>query len=148
MKIILIDNVERIGKVGQVLTVKDGFARNYLLPKKLAVIANAANLKKAEHFIADAKAKADRKNEEYRQLASKIAELEATFTRRAEEDGKLFGSVSETDIVAYLAENNVPCQKTQVELEKHIKNTGTFEVKIAFTHEISASLKVNVVPGE
>jgi len=148
MKIILIQTVDRIGVVGQVLTVKDGFARNYLLPKKIAIIATPANLKRVESIKADEKAKADKRNEEYRQLAAKISALEATFTRLAEEDGKLFGSVSENDIVQYLSEQGISCQKNQIELDKHIKTTGSFEVKISFTSEISGTLKVNVVHGE
>ena len=144
MKVILTETLEKVGKVGQVINVKDGFARNYLLPQKFAIIATAANLKKIESIEADARAKADRKNEEYRQMAQKIATLEATFSRRAEADGKLFGSVSEMDIVHFLAENEIICTKNHVLLEKHIKNTGEFEVQISFTSEISALLKVKV----
>jgi len=148
MKIILTETLEKVGKVGQVINVKDGFARNYLLPNKFAIIATANNLKKIESIEAAARAKADQKNEEYRQLAKKINTLEGTFSRRAESDGKLFGSVSETDIVNYLFDNEITCTKSNVLLDKHIKNTGEYEVKIAFTSDIFASLKIIVEAGE
>lgn len=144
MKIILTETIERVGKAGQVLTVKDGFARNYLLPQKFAIMATVANLKKIEKIEADAHAKADKRNAEFRLLAEKVSKLEACFSRRAEEDGRLFGSVSEVDIVKYLADNDVTCNKSQVVMDKHIKTTGEYSVQISFTSEISANLKIKV----
>jgi len=148
MKIILTETLEKVGKVGQVVNVKDGYARNYLLPKKFAIMATANNMKKIESIEAEARAKADRKNEEYRQMAGKIEGLEAVFSRRAEGDGKLFGSVSEVDIIHFLSEKEIICNKNQVMLEKHIKNVGEHEVQIAFTNEISAMLKIKVETEE
>jgi len=148
MKVILTETIDKVGKVGQVLSVKDGYARNYLLPKKFAIIANAANLKKIEEIEADAKAKADRKNIEYRDMARRVSSLTPSFTRRAEQDGKLFGSVSEVDIINFLEENEVTCLKSQIIMDKHIKTVGDFEVKVAFTSEITALLKIKVEAGE
>ena len=148
MKVILTETLDKVGKVGQVITVKDGFARNYLIPQKLAVKATPSTLKKIESIEATAKAKADKRNEEYRQMAAKISGLEVLYQRRAESDGKLFGSVSEVDIAGFLAENGVQCSKSQVLLDKHIKTTGEYEVKISFTSEISALLKVKVEASE
>jgi large subunit ribosomal protein L9 len=144
MKIILIETLENVGKAGQVLTVKDGYARNYLLPKKYAIIATATNLKKVELIEAEAKAKLDKKNAEYRELADKIRNLTTNFARRAESDGKLFGSVSEIDIVKFLADNEIVISKANVLMDKHIKNIGEYEVVISFTAEISAPLKFTV----
>jgi large subunit ribosomal protein L9 len=144
MKIILTESIERIGKAGQIINVKDGFARNYLLPKKLAIIATAANLKKISEIESEAQDKINRKILEFRQLADKVKSLEATFSRRADEEGKLFGSVSEVDILAFLTENDVHCVKSQIVMESHLKHIGEFEVKIAFTHDIDANLKVKV----
>jgi len=148
MKVILTENIDKVGKAGQVINVKDGYARNYLLPKKFAIIATAINLKKISNIEADQLAKTDKKNEEYRQMAKKIADLEAVFTRRADQEGKLFGSVSELDIVNYLSDNEINCNKNQVDMESHIKNTGDYDIKIAFTTEISALLKVKVEASE
>ena len=148
MKVILTENIDKVGKAGQVINVKDGYARNYLLPKKFAIIATAINLKKISNIEADQLAKTDKKNEEYRQMAKRIAELEAVFTRRADQEGKLFGSVSESDIVNYLSDNEINCNKNQVDMESHIKNTGDYDIKIAFTTEISALLKVKVEASE
>jgi len=148
MKVILTENIDKVGKAGQVINVKDGYARNYLLPKKFAIIATTNNLKKISNIEAEQLAKTDKKNEEYRQMAKKIADLEVVFTRRADQEGKLFGSVSELDIVNYLSDNEINCNKNQVDMESHIKNTGDYEIKIAFTTEISALLKVKVEASE
>jgi large subunit ribosomal protein L9 len=145
MKIILIETLEKVGKAGQVINVKNGFARNYLLPKKYAVIATEANLKKVATIEADAKAKVELKNIENKKNAEKITTLTANFTRKAEEDGKLFGSVSENDIIKFLSDNGIQIVKSNVVMEKHIKNTGDFEIKIVFNAEISADLKISVV---
>ena len=148
MKIILIETLENIGKAGQILTVKDGFARNYLLPKKFAVLATPNNLKKVETITAEAKAKAEKRNAEFKLLADKINALEvAVFTRRAEEDGKLFGSVSEVDLIKFLADHDVHVSKNNIQLDKHIKTTGENDVKIFFSTEISAMLKIRVEAG-
>ena len=144
MKVILTETIEKVGKVGQVINVKNGFARNYLIPKKFAIVATPSNLKRIESIEADAKAKADKKNEEYRKLANKISNLEATFLRKADLEGKLFGSVSEIDIINFLAENEVTCAKNHVIIEKPIKHTGEYEIKISFSNEISTILKVKV----
>jgi len=147
MKIILIETIENVGKAGQVMTVKDGFARNYLIPKKYAIIATANNLKKVETIEKEAKAKVDKKNAEFRVLADKINGLEAAFVRRAEDDGKLFGSVAEVDLMKFLADHGVSVSKNNIVLDKHIKNTGDYAVKISFSAEISATLKVKVEAG-
>lgn len=144
MKIILTETIEKVGKAGQVINVKDGFARNYLLPQKLAIIASINNLKKIEDIESAAKAKAEQKNNEYKAMAEKVSQLNACFSRRAEEDGRLFGSVSEVDIVNYLTDNSINCTKSNVVMDKHIKTTGEYEVKISFTSEIFANLKIKV----
>ena len=144
MKIILTETIETLGKVGQVITVKDGYARNYLLPKKFAIIATQTNLKKITEIETKAREKADKRNEELRQMAKKIDTLNAQFTRRADEEGKLFGSVSENDIVTFLAENDITCQKNCVNMEKHLKTLGQFDVEIIFTNEIKANLKIAI----
>ena len=148
MKIILTETLDKVGKAGQVITVKDGYARNYLLPKKFAIIATPNSLKKIADIEAAQFAKLDKKNEEYRQMAKKIANLEAVFSKRADEEGKLFGSVAEADIVNFLADNEISCHKNNVDMESHIKNTGDYEIKIAFTSEISALLKIKVEASE
>ena len=148
MKVILTETIEKVGKVGQVINVKDGFARNYLIPNKYAIIATKDNLKKIEKIEAEARAKADKKNEELRVKAYRISELEATFVKKADSEGKLFGSVSEVDIVNYLNANDVSCVKSQVMLDSHIKHVGETQVKIAFTSEISATLRIRVEAEE
>ena len=144
MKVILTETLDKVGKVGQVVNVKNGFARNYLIPKNYAIIATKLNLKRIEAIEAEARAKADKKNEEYRQSAAKISNLQAVFSKRADSEGKLFGSVSESDILSYLTEKGILISKSQIKLDKHIKHVGASVVRISFTSEIFADLKVKV----
>ena len=144
MKIILTETIDKVGKVGQVVTVKDGFARNFLIPKNFAILASPANLKRITEIEAEAKAKTDLRNVEFRLKAQTINDLEAVFTRRADKDGRLFGSVSDIDIMHFLEQNEVPCTKNQVIIEHPIKNLGETEVKISFTNEIAGRLRIKV----
>ncbi|MCL1827448.1 MAG: 50S ribosomal protein L9 [Candidatus Cloacimonetes bacterium] len=148
MKIILTESIEKVGKAGQVITVKDGYARNYLIPKGYAILANAANLKKVNEIETAAKEKTDLRNVEFKLKAQAISGLVATFQRRADKDGKLFGSVSEVDIMHFLEANDVVCSKNQIVIDKPIKNIGEEEVKIQFTNEIVARLQIKVEEGE
>ena len=148
MKVILTETIEKVGKVGQIINVKDGFARNYLFPNKYAIMGSKDNLKKIEKIEAEARKKADKKNEEFRVKAYRISELEAEFVKKADAEGKLFGSVSEVDIVNFLNANDISCVKSQIMLDNHIKHVGETQVKIAFTSEISATLKIKVLAEE
>ncbi|RLC50156.1 MAG: 50S ribosomal protein L9 [Candidatus Cloacimonadota bacterium] len=144
MKVILIKDTEKLGSAGSVLKVKDGFARNYLLPKKIAIIATKNNLSKLEQIKEKAEAEKTALENEYKLLVDKINNTELIFTRKADENGHLFGSVSEHDIVEELEKQEIKIHKSNVELEKHLKELGEFEVKIAFTPAISANLKIKV----
>ena len=144
MKVILIKDTEKLGTAGSVLKVKDGFARNYLLPKKLAIIANKHNLSKLEQIKKEAEAEKMALENEYKLLVDKINNMELIFVRKADENGHLFGSVSEHDIVEELEKQEIKIHKSNVEMEKHLKEIGEFEVKIVFTSSISANLKIKV----
>lgn len=142
MKIILIENVDRVGTAGSIINVKDGFARNYLIPKKLAILATAGNIKKVEAIKADAEEKQNVLIAQYKENAAKIANLSAEFTRKADENGHLFGSVSENDIVNYLLENGLTVHKSQIVIAETLKEVGEFSVKVSFTQDIVADLKI------
>ena len=144
MKIILIKDIEKLGSAGSVLKVKDGFARNYLLPKKMALIATKFNLTKLEKIKKNAAAEKMALENEYKLLIDKISNTELVFIRKSDENGHLYGSVSEHDIVEGLEKQDIKIHKSAVEMEKHLKEIGEFEVKIAFTPSISANLKVKV----
>ncbi len=142
MKIILIKDINKLGEPGSVVNVADGYARNFLLPKKIAIIATSKNLAKVETIKKQAElAKLEIENK-YKALALRIKDVELIFTRKADENGHLFGSVSEKDISETLAEKGIEIHRSVVNIEKHLKEIGSFEVPIVFTSEITASLKV------
>jgi large subunit ribosomal protein L9 len=142
MKIILIKDINKLGEPGSVVNVADGYARNFLLPKKIAIIATSKNLAKVEAIKKQAElAKLEIENK-YKALALRIKDVELIFTRKADENGHLFGSVSEKDISETLAEKGIEIHRSVVNIEKHLKEIGSFEVPIVFTSEITASLKV------
>ncbi len=142
MKIILIKDINKLGEPGSVVNVADGYARNYLLPQKLAIIATSKNLAKVEAIKKQAElAKLEIENK-YKALALRIKDVELIFTRKADENGHLFGSVSEKDISETLAEKGIEIHRSVVNIEKHLKEIGSFEVPIVFTSEITTSLKV------
>ncbi|MBN1948809.1 MAG: 50S ribosomal protein L9 [Candidatus Cloacimonetes bacterium] len=144
MKIILTKDIKKVGEAGAVLNVADGYARNYLLPQKLAILANKNNLSKVEQIKKEAElAKLEIENK-FKALALKMTDVELSFTRKADENGHLFGSVSDNDIVKALAEKDIEIHRSHVVLEKHLKEIGAHEVTIAFTSEITTTLKVKI----
>jgi large subunit ribosomal protein L9 len=144
MKIILTKDIKKIGNAGDVMKVADGFARNYLLPRKLAIVATKNNISRIETIKKEAElAKLEVENK-YKAIALKLADVELSFIRKADENGHLFGSVSESDIANALTDRELEVHKSNVNLEKHLKELGTFDVEIAFTTDITANIKVNI----
>jgi len=144
MKIILLKDVRTLGEAGSVLKVAPGYARNYLIPHNIAVIANKGNLAKVEEIKKQAELERLEIENKYKALVLQIAEVELEFIRKADENDHLFGSVSETDIVNALQEKEIEIHKSHVTMEKHLKEIGAFEVPINFTTEISTVLKVKI----
>ena len=144
MKIILVKDVNKLGEAGDVVKVSSGYARNYLIPKNLALIATKNNLLRIEKIKKDAEVEKLDVENKFKAIAEKIKTTELTFTRKADENGHLFGSVSEIDIVTALAEKEIEIHKTDVAMEKHLKEIGDFEVKIIFPNEITEILKVKI----
>lgn len=144
MKIILTETLDRIGTAGSIINVKDGFARNYLIPKKYAILATTGNVKKVESIKQVAQEKQNVLIAQYKDTAAKIAQLQAKFVKKAEDNGHLFGSVSENDIAHYLTEQGLSVHKNNVILDKPIKELGEFTVNIHFMYDVKAELKVAV----
>lgn len=144
MKIILVKDINGLGKGGEVVDVKNGYARNYLLPQKLAIVANKYNLTKVEALAVDASAERAEIENKFKALASKLTNLEVKFVRKADEHDHLFGSVSEVDITEALAEKEIVIHKSNILMDSHIKEIGSFDVKISFTNDIEANIKINV----
>jgi large subunit ribosomal protein L9 len=145
MKVILLDDVTKVGRRGEVRDVSDGYARNYLIPKKLALSATAGNLKNLEHIQKQQEAKADRIKEDAEALRARIEALVYEDRRQASEEGKLFGSVTSQDIVDFLAGQGVKVERRRIVLDEPIKTLGDTSVTVRLHHDVTAQLKVNVV---
>ena len=144
MKVILVKDIAKMGLAGSVIKVADGYARNYLLPKKLVILATKNNLAKIETIKKKAELEKLEIENHFKALALKISDITLKFTRKADENDHLFGSVSENDIVKSLAEKGIEIHKSVVDIQKHLKEIGSFDVQIAFSLEITANLKVNI----
>lgn len=145
MKVILKANVKGTGKKGEVKSVSDGYARNFLFPKKLAEEATESNMKQYEAMKAtEAKKKAEEK-EEAQELAKKIAKLSLDIKVKAGDNGKLFGSITSKDISETLKKQcNVDIDKKKFVLNEAIKVAGRYQVEVKVYPEISAKLSVNI----
>jgi len=145
MKVILLDDVTSVGRRGEVRDVSDGYARNFLLPKKLAVTASAGNLNNLEHIKKQQDAKADRIHRDADGVRARIEALVLEESRQASEEGKLFGSVTAQDIVDFLGTRGVKIERRRVSLDEPIKALGETTVPIRLHPEVTAQLRVNVV---
>jgi large subunit ribosomal protein L9 len=145
MKIILLDDVAKVGRRGELRDVSDGFARNFLIPKRLALTATAGNLKGLQHIRTQQDAKAERVKAEAEALRARIEPLILEARRQASEEGKLFGSVTAQDVVEFLQTQGVTVERRRVQLEEPIKALGESTVGIRLHPEVTAQLKVTVV---
>jgi large subunit ribosomal protein L9 len=145
MKIILLDDVNKVGRRGEVRDVSDGYARNFLIPKKLALHATAGNMKNLQSIKNQQQAKADRVKDDAEALRARIEALTFEDRRQASEEGKLFGSVTTQDMVEFLDRNGIKVERKRLHLEEPIKSLGDTSVSIRLHPEVSATLKVSVV---
>jgi large subunit ribosomal protein L9 len=145
MKIILLDDVTKVGRRGEVRDVSDGYARNFLIPKKLALSATAGNLKNLAHIKRQQDAKADRVKGDADALRAKIEGLVYEERRQASEEGKLFGSVTSQDIADFLGTRGVPMDRKRITLDEPIKALGEHSVSMRLHADVVAQLRVNIV---
>ena len=154
MQVILLEDVRSLGKKGTVVKVNDGYARNFLLPKKLAAEATDGNVRSLEHQTKVLKDKKARELDHYRKIAEHLKATPLTVKARVGEGGRLYGAVTSTDIAAVLARvAPEPIDKKRIELKDPIKKVGTYEVKIRLYPEVTPMITVHVVdqtagPGE
>lgn len=144
MNIILTETVEGLGKIGDMVKVKPGYARNYLVPQGFAVEANPRNIKELEHHKRQMERKLQKLTQDAELLKTRIEKLSCVFTLRAGDDGKLFGSVTSQDIAAKLAEQGVEIDRKKIVLNEQIKTLGEHGVSIKLQAGIVASVKVVV----
>jgi large subunit ribosomal protein L9 len=146
MEVILRDHVENLGRRGDVVKVAEGYARNYLLPRKLALPATPGNMKVVERQrkIADAAEAADRAGAEA--LAVRLTRAECVMARRVGEHQALYGSVTAADIAADLADKGFEIDKRKIQLDEPLKQIGDFTVPIKLHRDVVAQVPVKVVP--
>ena len=146
MKVILLDNIKGVGKKDEVINASDGYARNYLLPKKLAVEANAENMNKLNNKKESANYKKDMEKQNAEELAKKIKGIMLKIKVKAGENGKIFGGVSAKDIAeAFEAQHNIKIDKKKVDLKETIKTLGVHTVPIKLFEGIIGNIKVDVI---
>ncbi len=146
MEVILRDHVENLGRRGDVVKVADGYARNYLLPRKLALPATPGNMKVVERQrkIGDAREAAEKSGAEA--LAARLAQAECVLARRVGEHDTLYGSVTSADIADELAAKGFEIDKRKIQLDEPIKQVGEFTVAIKLHHDVVAHVPVKVTP--
>ncbi|MBB4085717.1 50S ribosomal protein L9 [Sphingomonas carotinifaciens] len=144
MDVILLERVEKLGGIGDVVTVKDGFARNFLLPRKKALRANEANKKVFEANRARIEAENAARRSDAEAEAKTFGDVTVTLIRQASNTGQLYGSVAVRDLVEILEGEGHKVTKSQVILDKPIKSIGVYEVRVALHPEVIVTVKVNV----
>jgi len=145
MKVIFISDVESIGRQGEIKDVKDGLARNYLLPKKLAITATPGNLKIWEQKSVALRKKEDKVRGEAEKFASKLNGLSIKIPVRVGEEEKIFGSVTSQSISDALGELGYEVSRKQIDLDSPIKTLGKHDVTLKLRHDVSAVISVEVV---
>jgi large subunit ribosomal protein L9 len=144
MKVILNENIETLGHIGDVVKVAPGYARNYLLPKKLAVVATEGNAKALEHTKRQLAYKKNKALDSAKALGAKLEALAIVLSHKAGEEGKLFGAVTNMEIAAFLKSNGFDIDRKSIVLADAIKHTGEFSVTLKIHPEVVATLKVTV----
>jgi len=146
MEVILKEDIATLGKIGEVVRVRDGYARNYLLPRGLVLVANKKNLKTFEHqkkIVADQKQKITRHAQV---VGDQLAGVSLVIPMKVGEEGKLFGSVTTIQIEKALKAKGLNVDRRKIHLEAPIKSVGDYEVPIRLSADLTVSMKVSVVP--
>jgi large subunit ribosomal protein L9 len=146
VQVILRDDVPNLGKIGEVVRVKPGYARNFLLPRGLAVEASPKNLRMLEHHKRVITAKADREHKSAEATAKRLDGLQLTVRARAGEDGRLFGSVTNMDLERLLAERGFHVDRRRIALDEPIKQLGTYPITVQVGRAVRATVQLTVEP--
>ena len=145
MKVILLDNIKGVGKKDEIINASDGYARNYLFPKKLAVEATKENLSKLDSKNEANKFKKQNEKNESEQIAKQLKEITLTINVKAGESGKIFGGVTSNEISENLKNQyKIEVDKKKIEVKETIKNLGRFNINIKLYEGVNAKLNVNI----
>lgn len=146
MKVVLLQDVKDLGKKGELVNASDGYARNFLFPRKLAVEATAGRLKEIEDKKSSEKNKKEKELKAAKELADRLSKVEISFKSKAGENGKLFGSITSKDVAdAIKAQQKIVVDKKKIVLHDAIKTLGTYQVEIKVYPEVSAKINVKVI---
>jgi large subunit ribosomal protein L9 len=148
MKLILKENIENLGHIGDIVKVAPGYGRNYLLPKGLAIVANEKNQKAIEHAKRHLEYKKNKVLEEAKAIAAKIEAITITLSHQAGEEGKLFGSVTNMDLAEHLKANGLEIDRKKIVLAEPIKQIGEYSINVKVHPEVTAAFKVIVNKAE
>ncbi len=148
MQIILLDHIDKVGEKHEVVTVKDGYGRNYLIPQGLAIVANRANLAKLEGMKKVAEKKEAAMLSTYQGYVSQIAEQKVSIAMKVGESGRLFGSVNAQTIADRLKAAGIPVEKRNIILPEDIKLVGSYEATVKFHPTVQTTLPFEVVAEE
>lgn len=145
MEVILKEDIANLGKMGEVVRVRDGYARNYLLPRGLVLIANKKNVKSFEHQKRVVATQKERVVKQAQALAEKLSQVSLVIPVKTGEEGKLFGSVTNIDIEKALKAKGIGVERRRIHLNEPIKVLGEYEVPVRLTSDVTTTLKVSVV---
>jgi large subunit ribosomal protein L9 len=146
VKVILREDVQKLGKSGDIVTVKDGYGRNFLLPRKMAVMANEKNLRQMEHDKQVIAARQEKLKDQAHAQSQKLQAAELKFRRKVGEQEKLYGSVTALDIADALAGQGYRIDRRTIHLPEPIKSIGMHEVEVRLHRDIATKLRIEVVP--
>jgi len=147
MKVILKKDFIHLGREGEIKEVKDGYARNFLIPKGIAVVATEGAIKSLKASEERRKKKIEQRNKVLKELAQKISQLTLSFSRTKNEEGHMFGSVTKSNIIKALKAANIEIDRDNIILSSPLKEFGTFDIKVVLSPDISTSFKVNITPA-
>jgi large subunit ribosomal protein L9 len=146
MEIILRETIDNLGRAGEVVKVADGYARNYLLPKKLAYLATPGNLKVIQAERNSLLRKEAKQKEDAEKLQQMLEAVEVTIRRKVGEQNALYGSVTNSDVAEALEKKGFDIEKRKIHMEDHIKTIGEFSIPVRLFKDVTAHIKVKVEP--
>ena len=144
MKVILTTNVKKLGKIGELVNVKDGYARNFLLPKKMALRENKKNLEYYEKIKEEIKINENNKLEQAKQTIENIKKLNIEFNKEADEKGQLYGAISKKEILNFLKENEIKIHSDDIIISDQIRSIGEHEIIVNPYTDIQETIKITV----
>ena len=149
MKVVLLENLKRIGSIGEVIDVKRGFARNFLIANKKALYASKENIKEVEKIKSDLAKKDNDKKNEAQKIAEKINNKEYKIKKLSTENNELYGSVKPTEISKIIFdENKIEVKPSMIQLKDDIKTLGTFKAEVNLHPEVQVEIKIEVIAAE